>query len=56
MPSVSDTSESTIRDKNQSQKRSLIPSFFHLPRNVYLVLFFTLGKGFQLSIPSASPL
>jgi hypothetical protein len=28
----------------------------HLPRNVYLLLFFTLGKGFQLTKPSASPL
>src|SRR5712692_9335491 len=25
-------------------------SVLHLPRNVYLLLFFTLGKGFQLSI------
>jgi hypothetical protein len=27
-------------------------SVLHLPRNVYLLLFFTLGKGFQLTIPS----
>ena len=28
----------------------------HLPRNVYILLCFTLGKGFQLTIPSGSPL
>jgi hypothetical protein len=27
-------------------------SVLHLPRNVYLLLFFTLRKGFQLTIPS----
>ncbi len=26
-------------------------SVLHLPRNVYLLLFFTLGKGFQFPIP-----
>jgi MFS family permease len=50
MPSVPDTSESTLQDKNQSQKRSFMPSFFHLSRNVYILLTFTTGKGFQLSI------
>ncbi|HYX50051.1 MAG TPA: MFS transporter, partial [Ktedonobacteraceae bacterium] len=50
MPSVSDTSESTTQDKNLAQKRSFIPSFFHLSRNVYILLIFTTGKGFQLSI------
>jgi hypothetical protein len=50
MPSVSGTSKSTIQDKNLSQKRSFIPPFFHLSRNVYILLLFTTGKGFQLSI------
>ncbi len=27
-------------------------SIRHLPRNVYLLLFFTLGKGFQLTTSS----
>src|SRR6266487_4612006 len=50
MPSVSGTSKSTIQDKNLSKKRSFIPPFFHLSRNVYILLLFTAGKGFQLSI------
>jgi MFS family permease len=50
MPSVSGTSKSTIQDKNLSKKRSFIPPFFHLSRNVYILLLFTTGKGFQLSI------
>jgi MFS family permease len=29
---------------------SFISTFRHLPRNVYLLLFFTLGKGFQITI------
>jgi MFS family permease len=45
-----DTSESTIQDRDPSQKRSFISSFLHLPRNVYLLLLFTTGKGFQLSL------
>jgi MFS family permease len=47
---VSDTSESTIQDRDPSQKRSFVPSLMHLPINVYLLLLFTTGKGFQLSI------
>src|SRR5215469_672944 len=50
MPSVPDTSESTIQDREPAQKRSFVSSFSHLPRNVYLLLLFTTGKGFQLSI------
>src|SRR2546422_3743217 len=46
MSLVSDSSKSTIQDGGSSQKRS----FWHLPRNVYLLLFFTTGKGFQLSL------
>src|SRR5258707_342962 len=45
-----DTSKSAIQDRDPSQKRSFISSFLHLPRNVYLLLLFTTGKGFQLSI------
>lgn len=50
MSLVSNTSESTIQDKEPSPKRSLVSSYLHLPRNVYLLLLFTTGKGFQLSI------
>jgi MFS family permease len=32
------------------QERSVASSLLHLPGNVYLLLFFTLGKGFQLTI------
>lgn len=32
------------------RKSRFNPSVLHLPLNVYLLLFFTLGKGFQLSI------
>ena len=50
MSLVPDTSESTMQDREPSQKRSFVPSSLHLPRNVYLLLLFTTGKGFQLSI------
>src|SRR5437762_3875437 len=50
MPLVSDTSESNIQNKNLSQKRSYITRLFHFQRNVYILLIFTTGKGFQLSI------
>ncbi len=50
MSLVSDTSESTIQDREPLQKRTFVSSFFHLPRNVYLLLLFTTGKGFQLSV------
>lgn len=50
MPFASDTSEPTKQDKNLTQKRSFRPSFMHLSRNVYILLIFTTGKGFQLSI------
>src|SRR3981081_555218 len=46
----SDISQSTIQDGDSSQKHSFISPFRHLPRNVYLLLLFTTGKGFQLSI------
>jgi len=35
---------------DETAQRGFFASFFHLPRNVYLLLFFTLGKGFQLTI------
>ena len=46
MSLVPDTSESTNQSGEPSQKRSFLP----LPRNVYLLLLFTTGKGFQLSL------
>ncbi len=50
MSSVSDTSESTLHDGGSSQKHSFVSSLLHLPRNIYLLLLFTTGKGFQLSL------
>ena len=50
MSLVPDTSESTNQGGASSQKRSFVSSFLPLPRNVYLLLLFTTGKGFQLSI------
>src|SRR6266705_1377824 len=50
MSLVPDTSESTNQGGVSSQKRSFVSSFLPLPRNVNLLLIFTTGKGFQLSI------
>src|SRR5438309_5004719 len=50
MSLVSDTSESTMQDRDPSPKRSFVSFLLHLPRNVNLLLIFTTGKGFQLSI------
>ncbi len=50
MSLVPDTSESTERGEDALLKKSSISSLFSLPRNVYLLLLFTTGKGFQLSI------
>ena len=50
MSLVPNTPESNIQDKEPSGKRSFLSSLLHLPRNVYLLLIFTTGKGFQLSI------
>src|SRR5579859_7877948 len=50
MSLVPDTSESTMQERDPSQKRSVVSSVLHLPLNVYLLLLFTTGKGFQLSI------
>jgi len=50
MSLVPDSSESTVRGEDAVSKTSFVSSFLRLPRNVYLLLFFTTGKGFQLSI------
>lgn len=55
MPSVSDSTETVpIAKKDSTIKKkkiiSSIQSIPHLPKNVYLLLFFTLGKGVQLTI------
>src|SRR5258708_12812043 len=52
MSSVPDTSETTpnVTGVAPLGKQSSLKQWFHLPRNVYLLLFFTLGKGFQLTI------
>lgn len=51
MPSLSNTSETSTKthglDVQQKYRRFFL---FGLPKNVYLLLFFTLGKGFQLTI------
>jgi len=52
MSLLPDTSESTGPDRGSSQKLPYLTSFLHLPRNVYLLLLFTTGKGFQLSLSS----
>ena len=50
MSLVPDTSNSTTQDREPAQKRTLVYSVLHLPRNVYILLTFTTGKGFQLSL------
>ncbi len=50
MPSVQNTSENTTQPARRMPKRLRWFSLQHLPLNVYLLLFFTLGKGFQLTI------
>src|SRR5579862_4831976 len=54
-PSSSEPSEpvATMGDEPRNKERRKRGALFglpRLPRNVYLLLFFTLGKGFQLSI------
>ncbi len=51
MSSAPNASESR-RPQNSvaKQGRRFTPWMLHLPRNVYILLFFTLGKGFQLTI------
>ncbi len=50
MSLVSGSPESSVQEKQPSPKHSVVTAFTRLPRNVYLLLLFTTGKGFQLSI------
>ena len=51
MPSAPNASEPQQPQKDVAkQRRRFTPWMLHLPRNVYILLFFTLGKGFQLTI------
>jgi MFS family permease len=51
MPSAPNASEPRQPQKGAAkQRRRFTPWMLHLPRNVYILLFFTLGKGFQLTI------
>jgi MFS family permease len=50
MPVESDPAELIRQPKGPSNTRSFVRAFVTLPRNVYLLLLFTLGKGFQLSL------
>jgi len=55
MPSVSDNPEMVpdLRNISATRKRNItssLPSLLRLPKNVYLLLFFTTGKGMQLTI------
>jgi MFS family permease len=51
MPPVSDNPEAVpdLQHESETKKRN-ITSLLHLPKNVYLLLFFTTGKGMQLTI------
>src|SRR5438874_2264496 len=50
MASAPNSSESTTTQDIVVPEKPAFSGMLHLPRNVYLLLFFTLGKGFQLSI------
>ncbi len=50
MPSVQDTTKSVTHGIMLFKRRIPLPSWHELPFNVYLLLFFTLGKGFQITI------
>ena len=50
MASAPNSPESTTTQDIVVREESAFSGMLHLPRNVYLLLFFTLGKGFQLSI------
>lgn len=51
MPSAPNASESQeSRNVTTTPRRRFSPWMLHLPRNIYILLFFTLGKGFQLTI------
>src|SRR5207248_9379230 len=49
-PNFSEPILTQDKDIATVSKHRFMPWLFHLPINVYLLLFFTLGKGFQLSI------
>lgn len=50
MSSFTDASTLSVIDQHIGSTQKHQRPFFQLPRNVYLLLIFTLGKGFQLSI------
>ncbi len=51
MASAPNPSKPTVTsDMTRTQRQRFSPWMLHLPTNVYLLLFFTLGKGFQLTI------
>src|SRR3989440_1014358 len=50
MASAPNSSESSTTQDIVVREKPAFSGMLHLPRNVYLLLFFTLGKGFQLSI------
>ena len=50
MASAPNSPESTTRQDIMVPGKPGFSEMLHLPRNVYLLLFFTLGKGFQLTI------
>ncbi len=50
MSSIPNTPVPTAQGKDALPKQSFASSLFHLPRNVYILYLFTLGKGFQLTI------
>ncbi len=53
MPLVPGSPEQDVKDGAPGRRRPSF-AFLNLPRNVYILLCFTLGKGFQLTIPSVS--
>ena len=50
MASAPNSPESTTRQDIMVPGKPAFSEMLHLPRNVYLLLFFTTGKGFQLSL------
>src|SRR5438309_6936290 len=50
MASAPNSPESTTRQDIMVPGKPGFSEMLHLPRNVYLLLLFTLGKGFQLTI------
>src|SRR5438874_4745153 len=50
MASAPNSSESTTTQDIVVREKPAFSGMLHLPCNVYLLLLFTMGKGFQLSI------